>query len=548
MDLWTTLLDILVLLTAAMVLGGLCERLRQSPLLGYLLAGTLLGPNALDLLPSHAAVTAIAELGVALLLFTIGLEFSWRRLRAVGPIALGGGTLQVLLTGTLTTVVCMTLGLGLRASLAVGAMIAISSTAAVARLLANRAEIDAIHGRNAIGILLLQDIAVVPLVIMVVALGSGASLVAFGWAAIRAVGLAVLLVGALHILLNHVVPLLLNTRTRNRDLPILLAVVTGVGAAWASYALGFSPVLGAFVAGMLLAESPFATQIRANVGPLQTLFVTLFFSSIGMLSNPAWVVGNWVALVAAVVAIVVGKAAITTGVTRLFRFPLGQSLATGVVLAQVGEFSLVIAGVALSVEVIDAEVFELIIAALTITLFLTPYLVALAPRLATSVGRLPTLSGSGVQPTGEGPNPANVVSDHLVIVGFGPAGQRVAEAMMEERSLPILVVDLNASTVELAQSYGFKAYIGDAIREDVLEGLHVRTAAAVAVTVPDPGTARQIVELVRSLSPDTAIVVRSRYHVHRWQLDVAGACAVVDEEDEVGLGIASATRQLLPGP
>jgi len=152
------------------------------------------------------------------------------------------------------------------------------------------------------------------------------------------------------------------------------------------------------------------------------------------------------------------------------------------------------------------------------------------------------VSGSG---TGEGSIPGDVVSDHLVIVGFGPAGQRVAEVMMKERSLPILVVDLNASTVELAQSYGLKAYIGDAIREDVLDALHVRTAAAVAVTVPDPGTARQIVELVRSLSPDTAIVVRSRYHVHRWQLDVAGACAVVDEEDGVGLGIASEVRKRL---
>jgi CPA2 family monovalent cation:H+ antiporter-2 len=544
---WGTLFDLLVLLGAALLLGALCERLRQNAILGYLLAGMLLGPNAFNIISSGAQVRALAELGVALLLFTIGLEFSWRRLRAVGPIALGGGTLQVLLTGTLTTAVCMTLGLGLRASLAVGAMIAISSTAAVARLLVNRAEIESIHGRNAIGILLLQDIAVVPLVIMVVALGSEASLVAFGWAVVRAVGLAALLVGALHVLLNHVVPLLLNTRmaTQNRDLPILLAVVTGVGAAWASHALGFSPVLGAFVAGMLLAESPFATQIRANVTPLQTLFVTLFFSSIGMLSNPAWVVGNWVALVAAVVAIVIGKAAITTGVTRLFRFPLGQSLATGVVLAQVGEFSLVIAGVALSVQVIDAEVFEMIIAALTVTLFLTPYLTALAPRLATSVGRLPMSSGPGVQPMGEGSIPAAVVSDHLVIVGFGPAGQRVAEAMMEQRSLPILVVDLNASTVELAQSFGLKAYIGDAIREEVLEGLHVRTAAAVAVTVPDPGTARQVVELVRSVSPATAIVVRSRYHVHRWQLDVAGASAVVDEEDEVGLSIASEVRKRL---
>jgi len=175
MDLWPSLLDILILLAAATVLGGLFERFKQSPLLGYLLAGTLLGPNALNLLPSHAAVATIAELGVALLLFTIGLEFSWRTLRSIGPIALGGGTIQVALTGIMTAVVCLALGLGTRASVAIGAMIALSSTAAVLRLLARRAELDSVHGRNAVGILLLQDIAVVPIMLVITAMSVGGS-------------------------------------------------------------------------------------------------------------------------------------------------------------------------------------------------------------------------------------------------------------------------------------------------------------------------------------------------------------------------------------
>ncbi|NIM52832.1 MAG: sodium:proton exchanger [Gemmatimonadales bacterium] len=546
MDLWTALLDILILLTAAMVLGGLCERFRQSPILGYLLAGTLLGPNALDLLPSHAAVTTIAELGIALLLFTIGLEFSWRTLRAVGHTALGGGTLQVLLTGALTAVVCLMLGLGPRASVAVGAMIALSSTAAVLRLLANRAEIDAVHGRNAVGILLLQDIAVVPLVLVIAALGGGGSAGQIGWAIARAVGLAALLVGALHLLLNYGLPLLLSARVaaRNRDLPILLAIVTAVGAAWVSHALGFSPVLGAFIAGMLLAESPYATQIRADIVPLRTLFVTLFFSSIGMLSNPAWVADNWMLLAAVVAAIVVGKAVVTSGVVRLFRSPLGQSLATGIVLAQVGEFSLVVAVAAQEGRLIGVELFDLIVASLTITLFLTPYLVALGPRLATVVGRLSTPDGAAAGALGEEPIPP-AVSGHLVIVGFGPAGQRVAEVMMGEHNLQILVVELNPHTADHALAYGLQTYLGDATREEVLERVHVGTAAAVVITVPDPGTARQIVQRVRASAPNTSIIVRARYHVHRWQLDVAGAHTVVDEEDEVGVRIAAAVRRRL---
>ena len=547
MDLWAALLDILILLTTAMVLGGLFERFKQSPLLGYLLAGTLLGPNALNLLPSHAAVATIAELGVALLLFTIGLEFSWRMLRSIGPIAVGGGTLQVALTGTLTAVVCLVLGLGMPASLAVGAMIALSSTAAVLRLLARRAELDSVHGRNAVGILLLQDIAVVPIMLVIAAMSGGGTTAEIVLALGRALGMALLLVTALFLLLNYVLPLLLSTSvaTQNRDLPILLAISIAIGAAWVSNAMGFSPILGAFLAGMLLAESPYATQIRADIVPLRTLFVTLFFSSIGMLSDPGWVAANWLLLAGVVTAVVIGKTLITSGVTRLFRTPVGQSLATGVVLAQVGEFSLVVASVAQAGYLIDTHVFNLIVATLVTTLFLTPYLAALAPHLARMVGKLSTPQRDAAGEPGEDQASTGGVSGHLVIVGFGPAGQRVAEVMLGEPNLRILVAELNPNTAEQALAYGLETYIGDATREEVLEKLHVRTAAAVVVTVPDPGTARQVVQRVRALAPDTYVIVRARYHVHRWQLDVAGAHAVVDEEDRVGVSIAAEVRERL---
>ncbi|UCG33902.1 MAG: cation:proton antiporter, partial [Phycisphaerales bacterium] len=378
MDLWTGLLDVLILLLAALVLGALCERLKQSAILGYLLAGTLLGPNALDWMPNHRAVSAIAELGVSLLLFTIGLEFSWRRLRALGPIALGGGTLQVLVTGALVAGLCMRLGLGGRAAVAIGAIIALSSTACVLRVLVSRAEIDGVYGRKALGILLLQDIAVVPLVLVVTVLGREGSAAQFGWEAGRAVGAAAILGGALYMLLKYLVPVLLNREeaARNRELPILLAMVMAVGAAWTAHRLGLSPALGAFFAGMLLAESPFATAIRGDIAPLRTLFVTLFFSSIGMLADPAWAVEHWALLAAAVAAIVFGKAAITCAVAWLFRSTFGHAVAVGVCLAQVGEFSFVIAGVARQGELIDEDLFKLVVSATVATLFLTPYLVA----------------------------------------------------------------------------------------------------------------------------------------------------------------------------
>ncbi len=540
MDIWTALLDILILLLAAMALGGIFDRLKQSPLLGYLLAGTLLGPNALNLLPSHEAVASIAELGVALLLFTIGLEFSWRKLRSVGPIALGGGTLQVVLTGAITTVLCITLGLNASASLAIGAAVALSSTAAVIRLLSGRAELDSMHGRDALGILLLQDIAVVPIMLMVAILSGGSGPSQVGWAIGRAIGLGILLVVALYLLLNFILPHLLNARTaaRDRDIPILLAIATAIGAAWVSHALGFSPVLGAFLAGMLLAESPYATQIRADIVPLRTLFVTLFFSSIGMLANPAWAAENWYLLLGVVAAVVVGKTAITTGIVRLFRYPLGQALATGLVLAQVGEFSLVVASLAQQGQLIGPQMFNLIVAALVVTLFVTPYLVAAAPRLALVVGRRSTTCETVSGGRG-GQNVSEVLSGHIVIIGFGPAGQRVAEAVMGDPELKIVVVEMTPGTADAALAYELDTYIGDATREEVLERAHVDTAVAVVVTLPDPTTARLVVQRVRALAPKAFIVVRARYHVHRWQLDVAGAHAVVDEEDQVGASIAA---------
>lgn len=546
MELWNALLDILILLVAAIVLGGLCERFRQSPILGYLLAGTLLGPNALDLLPSHTAVATIAELGVALLLFTIGIEFSWRRLKAIGVVAGAGGTLQVLVTTALAAVVGLLAGLELKAAIAVGALVALSSTAAVVRLLASRAEVDAVYGRNAIGILLLQDIAVIPLVLLVAMLGGEGSAGAITWSLVRSLGLAVLLFGALHLVLNWVVPLLLSTRisARNRDVPILLSVVTAVGSAWVSHWLGFSPVLGAFVAGVLLGESPFATQIRADVVPLQSVFMTLFFSSIGMLSNPAWVAENWLLLLAVVIAVVVGKTAVTAGAVRLVGNPLGQAVATGLVLAQLGEFSLVLAGVAREAQVIGIAEFELIVATLMLTLFLTPFLAALAPHAATFVGGL---GAKRTSVTGVHHAVGKKRRRHVIIVGFGPAGQRVAELLMGEPGVRLSVVEMSASTAGVAESYGLPVHIGDATREEVLIHVGVRSAAAVAITIPDPATARSMVESVRALAPEAVILVRARYHIHRWQLDVAGAQVVVDEESVVGARIASETRKVVVG-
>lgn len=542
MELWDVLFDILVLLGGALVLGVLCERLRQSPILGYLAAGTLLGPHALQVVSSADEVSALAELGVALLLFTIGLEFSWPRLKKLGAAALGGGAAQVLVTMGIGAGIAFGFGVSGRTAVAIGAIVALSSTACVLRLLVSRAEIESTHGRHALGILLMQDVAVVPLVLLVSVLGGEGSIEQIGLDVLIALIGAAVLIAVLYVLLNQVAPRVMGFESmrRNRDLPILLAIVVGLGSAWGSHKFGLSPALGAFVAGMILAESPFATQIRADIGSIRTLLVTLFFSSIGMLGDPAWLVANLPAVLALVAAIVVGKALIIWGVLRAFRLTHSNALAAGICLGQVGEFSFVLAAVGRG-TVIDDALFTLIISATITTLFLTPYLVAFGPRVSTViVGRLRSvgLIRSGVD-GGLVDEPA--VGGRVIVVGYGPAGQAVGQSLESSGTL-VTVIDLNPAAIRKAQLSGFVGLIGDAGQADVLEHAGLGSASVVVVTVPDPAGAETVVGLVRSMSAGVHVIARARYHRYFTDLQNGGADEVVDEEQIVGAILAARVR------
>jgi len=546
-DLWSSLLDVIILLGAALVLGTIFERFRQSAILGYLLAGTLLGPNALHWISNEESVKTLAELGVALLLFTIGLEFSWGRLRRMGKTALGGGLAQVIITMAVASGAAFGLGLDIKPALTVGAVIALSSTASVLRILMARAEVESVHGRHALGILLVQDITVVPLVIMVSLMsGRGTSDNQQGNIFVMLL-LAAVLFSGFYLLFKYIVPAVLGTHMmqRNRDLPILLAIVVGLGSAWSFNNLNFSPALGAFIAGMLLGESPFATQIRSDISSLRTLLLTLFFSSIGMLGDPAWMLDNWLSVIALVFAIVVGKTSIIWLVMRYFKKAHSSSLKTGLCLAQVGEFSFVLlaaAGMGAATNgptssYITENVFNLIVSATLLSLFITPFLIAGAPTISTAIVSflLKTRLAKITKP--EKAHPTLVLQEHIIIVGFGPAGKEVSETLNEQRST-VTIIDLNSNAIRSARSRGFNGYVGDARQSEVLQHAHIETAASIVITLPDPAAVRSIVELARGLAPNTHIIARARYHIYRWELQVAGANVVVDEEQQVGLQLA----------
>lgn len=526
------------------MLGLVCERLRQSAILGYLAAGTLLGPNAIGFVSDGEHVQHLAELGVALLLFTIGLEFSWPRLKRLGVAALGGGATQIIVTLGVGFMCAKLLGLAFSTSIVIGAIVSLSSTACVLRLLISRAEIESVHGRYALGILLMQDIAVVPLFLLVTVLGGEGTMSEVGMGMLKALALAGVLVVVLLVLLNKVAPLILglDALRQNRDLPILLAFVVGIGAAWGSHELGLSPALGAFVAGMILAESPFATQIRTDVASIKTLLVTLFFASIGMLGDPVWFVEHIGPVLALVAAIVIGKALIVWGVLKGFGVASRPAFSAGICLAQVGEFSFVLAAAAAVGGLIDEYSFTLIVSATIVSLFLTPYLVMLAPQISPAIHRM---LGFGAHAEDQD----NTVLEHdthghIVIIGFGPAGQAIGRSV-SKLPLRVDIVDMNSAAIRTAREMGLQAHVADASHAEVLEHLGIHHAQIAIVTIPDPLAAKVVIKQIRTCAPATHIIARGRYHRYVDELTESGAHEVLDEEQLVGARLSARLRRKL---
>lgn len=532
MDYWSVLFEILVLLGAAFVFGALAERLRQNAIVGYLLAGTLLGP----ILFNADAVFKVAELGVALLLFSIGLEFSFSRLKSLGALAIGGGTLQVIST-IFAFAALASAWLPLGQAIALGSMVALSSTAVVLRVLMDRTEMESVSGRNALGILLLQDISVVPLVLLVTLLSQGGTTTQVAWTVIRTIAAAGFLIGAFYFLFHYFIPRIVLTRGlfRNRDLMVLLAIVVALGSSWSAHALGLSSALGAFLAGMILAESPFATQFRADVGALRTLFVTLFFTSIGMLAIPAWIFSHLPLILVCVSVVFLGKTIILFFIVRIFKGSAQASLATGITLAQVGEFSFVLAAIALENQLVGEDVFDLVVSVTIFTLFLAPYMVKLARPLSKRIVALVTRR-SKAKPPGDDENEPRQVSP-VVIIGFGPAGRKVAEALGLIGIKPV-VIEQNNDSAKIAKANGLVVHLGDARQYEILSHAHIEFARYVVITVPDPRSAGRIIQNVRDIAPEAFILARARYQMLQWELVEAGADIIVDEENQVGRAIS----------
>lgn len=540
-DMWHTLGNSIILLAACLISGGLVSRLGQSPIIGYLLAGLVLGgPGSLNIIGSEKAIEAIAELGVALLLFSLGLEFSINRLKQLGWRPLVGGTLQVLLTAVLASGATWLLGLPPQQAIALGMMLCLSSTAVVLRMLMERAELDLPHGRNCLAVLLIQDIAVVPLALIMSVLGSNSSPLAMagelGRLGLLASGLVITL-----FVLNRVAMLALGTLTlhRNRELTIIFAVVAGLGSAWAAHYAGISPALGAFVSGMMLGNSAFATQIRADVASLRVLLLTLFFGSAGMLADPVWMLQNAGLVLGLTLLVTLGKGLIIWAIFKALGQTTRVAASTGLCLAQVGEFSFVLGSIGRLSGVVSAELYALVISITLVSFLLSAVMVGRAQSLGNWLARFEKKPTALAFDDNEHISPAC----DIVLIGFGPAGQIAAQPFVD-KPVRVGVIDLNREGVQLANDLGFHGTVGDATQLDVLEHEQLNKAKAVIITIPHHESALAILEGVKHLAPHARVFVRSRYQRYQDEFEAAGACVLGDEQ-EVGRGLANAIEDWL---
>ncbi len=575
-SIWEPLFGIIVLLALAMTLGSIAERLKQSAIVGFMLAGLLLGPNVLGrvlrwwqaaedqgVLPGLAGgneampqipamlrtmiepaqITAIADIGVTLLMFTIGLEFSWSRLKRLGMTAIATGVMQILVTMTVVAGIAMLFGLSLAAGIALGGIFALSSTGVVMPTLARRSEVDSVHGRFALGILLVQDIAVIPLVLVIAALGGTGTV---GQVMLQTAGQFGVVAGFILfcvLFVKVIVPRVVafNAPTGNREVTVLFAIVLSLGAAWGANKLGLSPALGAFIAAIFLGESAIAPRLRGDVGPLKTIFVTLFFASIGMLGDPVWIVQNLGKVAIALAMLLLVKPTVIWMVGRTFRLAHRHAIAAGVCMGQVGVFSFVLARLAQDGGVIEAEMFSLVVSITILTLFLTPYLVAFAPTAGAKGER--QLRKWGLAKLG-GPADGSIgreLASHIVVVGFGPAGRAVANRMVQSGST-VVVVDLNPTSIKAARDAGMRGVLGDASSPELLKQVNIHSAEALVITLPDHYLAMAVIVEARELAPKLQIICRSRYHRYVDLLSATGANVVVDEEAHVGDRLSETLR------
>mgnify|MGYP001177937460 FL=1 len=552
----STLELVLLYLVAAVTGVVACRLARLPPMLGYLVVGVLIGPNATALAKDSAGVQYLAEFGVVFLMFVIGLEFNLPKLKSMRKMVFGLGLAQVLLTivgavaGHFLLVWLFSFGprpweLSWQGAVVLGSAMAMSSTAIVVKLMADRLELESEHGRRVMGVLLFQDLAVVPLLVLIPALNSGGADMAasLGLAAVKAAALlAVLLVGGQRVMRWW---LTLVARRKSEELFVLNLLLITLGLAWLTEHFGLSLALGAFVAGMLVAETEYKHQVETDIRPFHDVLLGLFFITIGMKLDWRPVLDQWALVLLLTLVPVLAKFVLVAALARLFGANPGTALRTGLYLAQAGEFGFVLLTLGAANALIDPQWLSPVLASMVLSMMATPLLIQYSNRIVMKLSATDWLMQS-VAMTTIAKRSINTEA-HVIIAGYGRSGQNLARILEGER-IPYMALDLDPDRVRQAAAAGQSVVFGDAARLQSLMAAGLARASAVVVSYQDTASALKILRLVQAHAPKVPVIVRTIDDTEMEKLRAAGATEVVPEAIEGSLMLASHALALVGVP
>jgi CPA2 family monovalent cation:H+ antiporter-2 len=531
--------DILLIFGLAIAVLLVCHRLRVATIVGFLVTGILAGPHGFGLIGAQKQVEILAEIGVVLLLFTIGIEFSLANLIRIKRFVFAGGALQVVITILVTSGVFKVLDSASGQAIFLGFLASLSSTAIVLKLLQEKAEVESPHGQITLAVLIFQDIAVVPMMLVIPFLAGTAAQSQGPVLLLVAKGLAFLglvLLGAKW-LVPHL--LYLIARTRSRELFLLSSLVICFAVASLSFALGLSLALGAFMAGLIVSETQFSQETLGNIIPFRDVFTSLFFVSIGMFLDVKFLIHHPGAIVALAFAVMIVKSLLAGLVVLVLGFPLRTGIMAGLALCQVGEFSFILFMKGSEYGMLQGQFYQYFLDISVLTMGITPFAMALAPKLADGVlkRRLPTRLKSGFSRVRQIKRKERM-RDHLIIVGFGFNGRNLARAA-KLSGVPYVIIEMNPRTVKKEREKGEPIYYGDASQTAVLEHADTKEARVLVVVISDPIAVRRITAAARRENPRLFIVARTRFVTEMKELYELGADEVIPEEFETSIEIFS---------
>jgi CPA2 family monovalent cation:H+ antiporter-2 len=535
--------DFVIILGIAVIVVAALHRLKIPSIAGFILAGMLVGPESLGLVSDIHQVELLAEIGVVLLLFSIGLELSLDRLRRLWFPILIGGSFQVGLTILITFVIGRLLNYPFSTALVIGFIVAVSSTAIVLRGLEEKREVDAPHGRLTLGILIFQDLCVVPMMLAIPVLGTSNSLEPGSQNIFSTALEAIAIIAGVLLSSRLIVPRILDivARTRQRHLFVLSVLLICIGTAWLTSSAGVSLALGAFLAGLIVAGSEYRHQATADMIPFKDVFTSIFFISIGMLLIPRDVFGNIGLIFMLLAVILVGKFLIIFLIGVILRLPIRVAVLTGVALCQIGEFSFLLTKTAQDTGLINNIISGNLVAAAIISMFITPFALAFGPHIAAGAGRIRILTrimrvAAAEDCVDEKPS----LKDHVIIGGYGYAGKKLAQ-ILKELKIPYIIVDLNAENVRQAAAGNEPAYFGDLTSTEVLEKLNIADAKEFVIVINDPNAIERAVKAARIITSRVHIVVRTNYLLDINSLKAAGANEIIAGELETALEVVVLT-------